>query len=503
MKKVLLLSALFFCVLFSSAQDLNNSGLIVSDLRNLEIKSTKISLKSGEIFPQVMDYSKGFQSEPFNQQPSGTCVACAIAHLETYQLGKLMGWNVDEHRISPAYIYNMNHKPGAQPGLSTLETVPNMLATGFLFENQMPFVPGDESRPGLKLQYEALKVRPTGWGFLSIWVQENKLDLIKKTMSDHGPLAMDMVCGSLRISHCVCMVGYNDTIKLSSEYTGGIMFMNSYGLTWKSSKPNQIFEVKDKPGYGWIPYKFLESTDWHFNFYWMDSSIVKTNDIKVVRATTNWKIKREDVDTWDIGKIFAVKQNDTLVCFNRAMGCFVEKVDNLTSLMGVDDDTLKTTIILNDISLEDLSLSFKKGLYRGKNIKVDTLFVKKIEIFNKQTGLFEKFNFESSVTTQSIFTPIKGYHDIPTFTVNLFLKDVVTSFRNINNNFNVYPNPTLGLVNLENAPLGSPISVYDTNGRTILRKTVDDQSTQIDLLAFPSGLYFVKVQNMTKKIIKK
>ncbi len=68
--------------------------------------------------------------------------------------------------------------------------------------------------------------------------------------------------------------------------------------------------------------------------------------------------------------------------------------------------------------------------------------------------------------------------------------------------FSAYPNPSSGIINLIIPKAGETVEVFDALGRIIWSQKVSEQ-TSIDLGDYPSGIYYLKINNLTKKIIKK
>ena len=70
----------------------------------------------------------------------------------------------------------------------------------------------------------------------------------------------------------------------------------------------------------------------------------------------------------------------------------------------------------------------------------------------------------------------------------------------------VYPNPTLGIVNVEGSELMS-IEVYDNVSRRVLQRDVEGSKTTFDLSNSPAGSYYIRVRTahgtVVKKLIKK
>ncbi len=70
---------------------------------------------------------------------------------------------------------------------------------------------------------------------------------------------------------------------------------------------------------------------------------------------------------------------------------------------------------------------------------------------------------------------------------------------------NCYPNPTAGFIQikLEGYKSNSRIEVIDNRGKTLLAENTNDSSLILDLSAYESGLYFIKVQNNGKQSVLK
>lgn len=73
----------------------------------------------------------------------------------------------------------------------------------------------------------------------------------------------------------------------------------------------------------------------------------------------------------------------------------------------------------------------------------------------------------------------------------------------------VYPNPANNIVNINLAGFKgkSEVSIFDVNGRVVLRREVSTASTQLDISALPAGVYMIRIKNGVKgmnmtKIIK-
>jgi len=69
----------------------------------------------------------------------------------------------------------------------------------------------------------------------------------------------------------------------------------------------------------------------------------------------------------------------------------------------------------------------------------------------------------------------------------------------------VYPNPNNGIftLSIENAESKTMIKCYDFIGRTILERTFNENSFQVDLSTFSKGIYFLDIKNGENETVKK
>lgn len=70
--------------------------------------------------------------------------------------------------------------------------------------------------------------------------------------------------------------------------------------------------------------------------------------------------------------------------------------------------------------------------------------------------------------------------------------------------FNLFPNPSTGVINLNLPEAGSTVEVVDVLGNVIVAKNFTNSgATQLDLSSQPNGVYFVRVTNGTSKEVKR
>jgi hypothetical protein len=70
----------------------------------------------------------------------------------------------------------------------------------------------------------------------------------------------------------------------------------------------------------------------------------------------------------------------------------------------------------------------------------------------------------------------------------------------------VFPNPGKGLFRLNTGDdflPGSPLKVFDANGKEVFNTLLGDRSSELDLRALPEGSYFLKIQSLKKEVVIK
>jgi len=83
------------------------------------------------------------------------------------------------------------------------------------------------------------------------------------------------------------------------------------------------------------------------------------------------------------------------------------------------------------------------------------------------------------------------------------LNGTVTKFHDVefNNSVQIYPNPTFNNINIK-AKSGSKIMLFDILGNLVIETTIDNNSMSLNLQSLPSGLYSLRVNEYSKKIVK-
>ncbi len=74
---------------------------------------------------------------------------------------------------------------------------------------------------------------------------------------------------------------------------------------------------------------------------------------------------------------------------------------------------------------------------------------------------------------------------------------------NQNSNLSVFPNPTSSIINIDFEGIENvDFQLFSLTGQSILNGTVNSNTQQIDIAHLPEGVYFLKVGNAVKKVLK-
>jgi hypothetical protein len=70
--------------------------------------------------------------------------------------------------------------------------------------------------------------------------------------------------------------------------------------------------------------------------------------------------------------------------------------------------------------------------------------------------------------------------------------------------FNVYPNPTNGVITLQSAPelIGNSFTILDFMGRVLMQDTISNIKQDIDMMNFAKGTYYLKIEGALLNIEK-
>ncbi len=79
---------------------------------------------------------------------------------------------------------------------------------------------------------------------------------------------------------------------------------------------------------------------------------------------------------------------------------------------------------------------------------------------------------------------------------------IASADRTANPSFQLYPNPTNGLLNLRGVKAGTSIKVYDLSGLLVYETKIQHTNQRIDLTSLPKGFYFIRNASGVQKISK-
>jgi len=80
------------------------------------------------------------------------------------------------------------------------------------------------------------------------------------------------------------------------------------------------------------------------------------------------------------------------------------------------------------------------------------------------------------------------------YLTNVIVNPDVTGVEELAQNFAIYPNPSIGVVNFDasKADQSQQVNVYNTNGQVVYNFTLVNSLNTLDLTHLPKGVYFVK-----------
>ncbi|PQV49014.1 putative secreted protein (Por secretion system target) [Jejuia pallidilutea] len=74
----------------------------------------------------------------------------------------------------------------------------------------------------------------------------------------------------------------------------------------------------------------------------------------------------------------------------------------------------------------------------------------------------------------------------------------------LENGFNIYPNPTEGMVYIKNKQsINATILIYDVRGSNLFNKIIDTSEIQIDVSSLSKGIYLLKIQAENNQFVKR
>jgi len=110
-----------------------------------------------------------------------------------------------------------------------------------------------------------------------------------------------------------------------------------------------------------------------------------------------------------------------------------------------------------------------------------------------------QYVFDGSVGlgTYTVWVQTTDYYGcVSSDTIIITVDSLVIDIEDINaNNVQIYPNPTTGLIRIQNSEHSiKNVSVFDIYGREVLKQEVGSQKTDVDLSQQAKGIYIIKVR---------
>ena len=209
--------------------------------------------------PSSVDLTDEFPA-PGNQGSQNSCIGWAVAYaLKSHQEETARHWGLDtdEHLFSPSYIYNqLCH--GSDNEIALALALDLIKEQGVCTLASFPYNAHDYvTQPTEEQKKEAALYAASAWHTI------HGTDSIKKRLSEGDGVIIaidlypdfyniseadpvyDILYGSVKGYHAVCLVGYDDNKQCYGGVKGAFKFINSWGTSWGLD------------GYGWISYDML------------------------------------------------------------------------------------------------------------------------------------------------------------------------------------------------------------------------------------------------------
>ncbi|MFZ4632035.1 MAG: T9SS type A sorting domain-containing protein [Patescibacteria group bacterium] len=450
--------------------------------------------------PIEVDHSPEMPS-PLNQGNSGACVAFSACYLKTWQESKEIGWNVKDsaHIFSPAFIYNLAHTHGQAPGLGGGYALNVIIENGGVSLRDFPFDPNNDStQANDELRHKALYYRDQSWYL----IKSDSLRLAKETLVKM-PIITEISFNGY--SHSVCLVGYNDTIRIGG-YLGAFKYINSYGPGWKGNNINQW----GSNGYGWLPYNYA-----HDDFYVLENRINSNPDVvfKFKNNCSGVNVNNMNAST----KLYFLKGSDTIKILERKISrsysydaekYFLVTLDNFRdTLDNCDTILLKSFVSDWDRGVIEAPLAINNCYYYDKNSEAFISLSFKSEVSNLSLEI-------DSVEVGGAILPQKQWQYLTShyLSAKIASPKLANGFKKITNLYEIKcsPNPFSENTNFEiklDKTAIVDLKIYDASGRlinsVITKEKMMTGEHNINYSGnLPSGLYFaqVKINNYIKVI---
>lgn len=159
------------------------------------------------------------------------------------------------------------------------------------------------------------------------------------------------------------------------------------------------------------------------------------------------------------------------------------------------DDSIDDTKNLSGVVYYD-------ALEIAKDSITSTAEIKKADVEYQSYGkIILKKGFKTAEGAKFLGIIIKEDDELSSTTVEPEMADV----NNVetNNGFQIYPNPTDGMVHINSNDVIKDINVTDITGKLVLEKKVDANNVDLNLSSAPQGVYSLKVTTETDSYVEK
>lgn len=211
---------------------------------------------------------KKYAPTPQSQGNYGTCAAWATTYAaRTILEAQRYGWTdkekIGENVFAYGFVYRVTSSSSTCWGAYTSECIKNMRDIGVpkLSDYAVHCPQGNPPQSAYQAaEKHKIKGYATLWNDYSGFSEKQKVDAVKKSLSEGNPIAISMICPNSFYSpkgvwipesndnpknnpnhahgrHAMCVVGYDD-----NEYGGAFEIQNSWGASWGNE------------GYIWIKY---------------------------------------------------------------------------------------------------------------------------------------------------------------------------------------------------------------------------------------------------------
>lgn len=215
----------------------------------------------------------------------------------------------------------------------------------------------------------------------------------------------------------------------------------------------------------------------------------ETLELTIVSSTANTTIISAcDTYTWSVNGT-AYTSSGT---YTSTTGCHTETLEltinsaatptgNATQVISVTD--------LNDATIEDLVVSPADVIWYGS--------------LTDAQGQLNPLDITTVLTNGATYYAVNVSSGCPStpFAVTVTVALDAAGFDSTN--FNFYPNPTSGILNINYSDAITNVSVMNLVGQLIMEKKANQSEVQVDLSLLPASAYFVKVESNGKsKVVK-